>query len=471
MFDGSRLGLERRFGFDVGAEHGLRGGSGTGDQFNHFGSDIVESESGDLVVEELGAARIERAPSGFVGAVRNEGARCGFAVSGDHRSEFEVVSAPPFDVGIVTEGAEHEDAGALLRVGLFAREYGDFGKETGGDGMFAEKGLESLVVGVCGDGDTGGDHLGARSGNDEGLGYALLAVDEGLVDAEFDVVVGAGGWSVFDFGLGDRSLEIDVPHGWKFGGVDVAALVEVEEGTLSDGATAVVDGGVLLVPVDGETESVKEFLVGLFVFGGDFVAELDEIAAGDDELIVFVEAEFFAAAADVEVGDVGDVWFSADAEVVLDAALGRESVVVPAHGVDDVPTGHAAVSCDDVLVGVGEDVTGMEGTAGGRRRRVDDEALFAGGSLVVLGDAEGFPLGSPVCFALLDVESAREVSRVDGFHHFVGRFGCHGGSPVTFGLERDTKNPSYQRTGLWVPRGTTFVAAAWFVRWPLDDAW
>jgi len=22
-----------------------------------------------------------------------------------------------------------------------------------------------------------------------------------------------------------------------------------------------------------------------------------------------------------------------------------------------------------------------------------------------------------------------------------------------------------------VPRGTTFVAAAWLVRWPLDDAW
>ena len=58
VFDGTRIGLERRFGFDVGTEHGLCGGSGTGDQLNHFGSDIVESESGDLVVEELGAARV-----------------------------------------------------------------------------------------------------------------------------------------------------------------------------------------------------------------------------------------------------------------------------------------------------------------------------------------------------------------------------------------------------------------------------
>ena len=190
-------------------------------------------------------------------------------------------------------------------------------------------------------------------------------------------MIGTGGRSVFDFGLCDGGLEVDVPHGWEFGGVDVAAFVEIEEGSLRDGAAAVVDGGVFLVPVDGESEAVEEFLVCLFVFGGDFVAEFDEVAAGDDELLVFVEAEFFAAASDVEVGDVWDVRLCTDAEVVLDAALGGESVVVPAHGVDDVPTGHASVSCDDVLVGVGEDVAGMEGAAGGRRWRVDDEALFA----------------------------------------------------------------------------------------------
>ena len=71
-------------------------------------------------------------------------------------------------------------------------------------------------------------------------------------------------------------------------------------------------------------------------------------------------SEFFAALADVEVWDVWDVWFGSDAEVVLDAALCGEAVVVPAHGIDDVPSGHAAVSCNDVLVGVGEYVPGME---------------------------------------------------------------------------------------------------------------
>ena len=53
-------------------------------------------------------------------------------------SEFEVVGSPPFDVGVVTECTEHEDAGALFGVGFFAGEYGYFGKEAGGDGVLAE---------------------------------------------------------------------------------------------------------------------------------------------------------------------------------------------------------------------------------------------------------------------------------------------------------------------------------------------
>ena len=92
-------------------------------------------------------------------------------------------------------------------------------------------------------------------------------------------MVCAGGWSVFDFGLRYRGLEVNVPHCWKFGGVDVAAFVEVEERALGDGAAAVVDGGVFLGPVDGETEAVEELFVGLFVFGGDDVAEFDEVFA------------------------------------------------------------------------------------------------------------------------------------------------------------------------------------------------
>ena len=64
----------------------------------------------------------------------------------------------------------------------------------------------------------------------------------------------------------------------------------------------------------------------------------------------------------------------------------------------------------------------MQGSAGGWRWRVDDEALIAGGGFVVFGDFECVPLGSPVCFALFDVEAAREVAGVDGDDFVVG---CH----------------------------------------------
>ena len=106
--------------------------------------------------------RVEGAPSGFVGSVWDECAGCGFAVAGDHRTEFEVVGSPPFDVGVVTECAEHEDACALVGVSLFAREDWDFGVEAWGDGVLAEEGLEAFIVGMCGDGDACGDHFGAR---------------------------------------------------------------------------------------------------------------------------------------------------------------------------------------------------------------------------------------------------------------------------------------------------------------------
>ena len=68
-------------------------------------------------------------------------------------------------------------------------------------------------------------------------------------------------------------------------------------------------------------------------------------------------------------------------------------------------------------------MSGMEGSAGGWWGRVDDEALFAGRGFVVLGDFEAVPLGSPVGFALFDVEAAGEVAGVDGDDFVVG--GCH----------------------------------------------
>ena len=79
----------------------------------------------------------------------------------------------------------------------------------------------------------------------------------------------------------------------------------------------------------------------------------------------------------------------------------------------------------------------------------------------MLGDAEGVPLGSPVGFALFDVEAAGEISGVYGDDLVVCVLGCHvvcplcpsDISPASVGKpvgcsDGIQKSPSYQRTGL-----------------------
>ena len=91
----------------------------------------------------------------------------------------ESLLAPPRDVGRVAEGADHEDAGALLGVGEFAREDRHRDAEDRRDRAAAEERLVARVVRVRGDADAGGQEFGARRGDDE-RGVAAL-------DAEWQV--------------------------------------------------------------------------------------------------------------------------------------------------------------------------------------------------------------------------------------------------------------------------------------------
>ena len=79
---------------------------------------------------------------------------------------------------------------------------------------------------------------------------------------------------------------------------------------------------------------------------------------------------------------VGERRVTAHAEEVLDAAFGGQSVVVPAHWVEDLLAGHALVARDDVGVGVAEDVANVQRARHRRWRRVDREDLLARGGAV-----------------------------------------------------------------------------------------
>ena len=70
--------------------------------------------------------------------------------------------APPLDVGGVAEGADHQDAGALLGVDLLGREDRHRHAEERRQRALAEERVVARVVRVRGDADAGRQQLGAR---------------------------------------------------------------------------------------------------------------------------------------------------------------------------------------------------------------------------------------------------------------------------------------------------------------------
>ena len=300
------------------------------------------------------------------------------AVAADECAGIQLQLAPPGDVGGVTEGTNHGDAGAL--VGLCQRVSLDFdlnAEQRGGDGG-AEERLVALVVGVRHEGHAGGQQLGAG-----GLDPDLLAV--GAVEA--DAVVRAGAFLVFQLSLGDRGAEGDVPHGGGLCHVGVACFQILQEGELGNLAGVCVDGAVGARPVHGQTQGGEEVLKDLLILNREFFAELDEVVAGDARPLCLAAVRLGGAVClpgdQVTEGIVvGHGGVAENAVVVLNAAFGGQTVVVPAEGVEHVLAGHALVACNDVGLGVGEHVTHVQGAGCGRRRGVDGVDLLASGVLV-----------------------------------------------------------------------------------------
>src|SRR5581483_751278 len=114
---------------------------------------------------------------------------------------------------------------------------------------------------------------------------------------------------------------------------DVPFLEEIAEARLREPAAAGVDRRVLLPPIDREPDPPPEGLERLLVLARDLETELDEVPARDDARRLLQARG--GRGLEAEVGLVGRARVAADVEEVLDTALGREPVVVPAHGVED----------------------------------------------------------------------------------------------------------------------------------------
>ena len=99
------------------------------------------------------------------------------AVAAHDRAGGQLQFAPPGDVGEVAEGADHGDAGALVRLGQRVGLDLYLDAEQGRGDLLAEQRLVALVVGVRHERGAGGQQLGA-GGLDEDL-FAVFG-EEGV---------------------------------------------------------------------------------------------------------------------------------------------------------------------------------------------------------------------------------------------------------------------------------------------------
>ena len=313
---------------------------------------------------------------GVGGPARGRGHRLGrlggeAAVAPDHRPHRQVELAPPGDVGGVAEGADHGRAGALFGVGQLVGLHRHLHVEHRAARRGADQRPVALVVGV--------GHQGHARHHQLGPGGVDPHVSAAVGGPEAELVVGAGPLPVLQLGLGHRGAEGDVPQRRGVDLVGLAPLQVLQEGELGHPAAVLVDGGVGAGPVHRQAQVPEQVLEGLLVLDGQPLAQIDEVGPADRDLVPLGQGFGVAGVGGRgEVGVVGQGRVAAHAVVVLHPALGGQPVVVPAHGVEDGPPGHALVAGDGVGVGVAEHVAHVQGAAHRGRRGVDGEDPLPG---------------------------------------------------------------------------------------------
>ena len=245
----------------------------------------------------------------------------------------------------------------------------------------AEQRLVSLIVGM--------GHQGHACREQLRTGRLDLHAAVGAHQWKAEAVVGARALAVLELRLTDGGPEVDVPQGGGRALDDLASHRQPEEATLGHPLGPLADGGIRVGPVDGESKCPPQVLEHLLVLQGELVAQGHEVGPGDGDRVLVGLCRRH------EVRVVREAWVAADPEVVLHPALSRETVVVPAHRVEDLPAAHPVEPGHGVGVGVGEHVADMERTRHGGRRGVDGEHLLAGGGAVEGVDALGLPPGGP----------------------------------------------------------------------------
>ncbi len=321
----------------------------------------------------------------------------------DQLAQRQPLRAPPLEVGGIAEGAYHQDAGAFLGIRELAREDRNRHAEERRHGPAPEEVPVALVVRVGRDTHAGGQQLGTRRRDHEAALSAL--------HAELDVVERAALHAVFHLRLRHCGLEVHVPCGGGVRAVEVPLLPEVQEAELRQPPRALADGLVQLGPVDGEAHAAEQLFERLLVLRRHPLAQGDEVGPRHEARRLL--ALLGAGGLDLELGLDGGVRIAAHVEVVLHAALGRKTVVVPAHGIVDVAAQHPLLAHHDVGVCVGEDVADVQRARHRGRRCVHHEGLVPRALGIPAVGAAPLPLAVPALLGGGRVEVLGELGGID----------------------------------------------------------
>ena len=143
-------------------------------------------------------------------------------------------------------------------------------------------------------------------------------------------------FAALKLGLSNRSLEGHVPQARSLGLVGLAALEIAQECSLSNLAGTCTNGLVVLSPVNRQAQVAPQILEVLLIFNGQALAQFHKITTRDRHLIASLDGLAFAAnMRGLKVWIIGEGRIDANPKVVLHAALGRQAVIIPAHGVED----------------------------------------------------------------------------------------------------------------------------------------
>ena len=148
------------------------------------------------------------------------------------------------------------------------------------------------------------------------------------------------------------------------------------------------------------SDAAEDVFKNFFIFGGQGFAGFNKVFARDFLTLFF--GVFYMNRFKCRV--IGNFRVAGDVIVVLNAAFGREAVVIPAYRVEYRFSLHALVSGDDVGLGVAEDVSDMQRTGNGRRRCINHKAVVPALGRIVFVNFVGAPVGIAAFFYFFGIK-------------------------------------------------------------------